>query len=234
MTTWITLAGGAQPMGAQATAPPQPRPHTDPFPREGPPHVVELASFRIARHPVTVDEYRQFLEHRQAPPPLEWERQLRCPDHPVVGVSWHEATAMAVAHHATLPTEAQWEHAARGLTGRRFPWGEGPPRPELLNSIESGFGTTTPVDRHVAGATPEGVQDLAGNVWEWCADGYGAYEQLTTPRTGARVTEDDAPRVFRGGCFAARAIFSRGAMRAYGDREQRFIRRGFRLAQSSG
>jgi serine/threonine-protein kinase len=94
--------------------------------------------------------------------------------HPVVYVSHTAAIAYAAWAGKQLPTEAQWERAARGLEGRTYPWGEAPPAPELAN-YDYLYGGTTEVGALPAGATPDGILDLAGNVKEWCRDEYHSY-----------------------------------------------------------
>jgi len=95
-------------------------------------------------------------------------------DHPVVYASYPAAAAYAAWAGKQLPTEAQWERAARGLEGRTYPWGEEPPTPERAD-YDFHYGGTTEVGSFPAGATPEGIFNLAGNVKEWCRDVYDSY-----------------------------------------------------------
>lgn len=103
-------------------------------------------------------------------------------NHPVVQVSARDAEAFCSYHGLRLPTEVEWEFAARGKDGRRYPWGDPPPRQGILParanfgtvaccalSTEDGFGKTAPVGNYPAGASPFGLHDMAGNVWEWTA-----------------------------------------------------------------
>jgi formylglycine-generating enzyme required for sulfatase activity len=116
---------------------------------------------------VTNGEYRRFdPKHDPAAPD----------DHPVVHVSWYDAMAFAAWVGGTLPTEAQWEFAARGPSGRTYPWGDERPTRARANFDYGGSGAgralaTAPVGSFPEGATPEKIHDLAGNVWEWCHDG---------------------------------------------------------------
>jgi hypothetical protein len=128
---------------------------------------VHVAPFYLQQHEVTNAEYRRFDPKHDAGAPG---------DHPVVNVSWFDAMAYAAWVGGTLPSEAQWEFAARGSTGRPYPWGSERPSRTRANYAHdgSGFGRapgTSPVGSFPEGATPENVQDLAGNVWEWCRDG---------------------------------------------------------------
>ena len=153
---------------------------------------MNLPGYWIDRYPVTVAQYAAFLnetgleEHYAEfmANPHECGIVARGDgrydvvpgrqDHPVVYVSWHAASAYAAWHDKMLPTEAQWERAARGLAGRTYPWGDDPPTPERAN-YDYCYGGTTPVGAFAAGASDEGVFDLAGNAKEWCRDEYHPY-----------------------------------------------------------
>ena len=157
--------------------------------------------FRIARYPTTVGQYQRFVEDKgyqnerwwqaggfgKFSEPGGWDEQLQYPARPVVYVSWYEAVAYCAWAGCRLPTEAEWEWAARGPEGREYSWGNEPAEPSRLNYAESGIGHPTPVGIYPLGATPEGVHDMAGNVWEWCADWYD-------PDTGKAVSNPTGPR----------------------------------------
>src|SRR5688572_13554295 len=139
-----------------------------------PPHVVTLSPYLLGEHPVTNAEYEEFVVATGAPPPSSWgDPRLRGATLPVTGVSWDDALAFCKWAGGTLPTEAQWELAARGLEGRTFPWGEEEPDDEHAHFAQDwNSGGPSEVDRHPKGRGPHGHHDLAGNVWEWCLDGW--------------------------------------------------------------
>ena len=130
-----------------------------------------LERFYIDVYPVTVAEYGRFLAATGHRAPHDWD-EGRPPenrlDHPVVFVDWHDANAYATWCKKVLPTALQWEKAARGTRGEPYPWGSRM-TPAKCNTRESGIRDTTPVDRYHSGASPYGVYDLCGNVWEWCS-----------------------------------------------------------------
>ncbi len=121
---------------------------------------VSVPPFYLQPREVTNAEYRRFdPDHEPAAPG----------DHPVVNVSWYDAMAYAAWLGGTLPSEAQWELAARGVSGRTYPWGND--RPSRARANYDHAAGTVPVGSFPEGATPERIEDLAGNVWEWCRDG---------------------------------------------------------------
>jgi formylglycine-generating enzyme required for sulfatase activity len=167
---WVRIAAGTFRMG-------------DPPGRE-----VTLKASEIGRYPVTVGEYRRFVEDGgyveerwwkaggfgRSKEPTSWEEQQEHPNRPVTGVNWYEASAYCAWAGVRLPREAEWERAARGTEGRMYPWGNEEPDATRANYRETGPGHPTPVGLYPAGATPEGIHDLAGNVWEWVE---GPYEE---------------------------------------------------------
>jgi formylglycine-generating enzyme required for sulfatase activity len=140
----------------------------------------DLPEFWIGRAPVTNAEYARFAAATGYEPPGHWERQAP-PEgiaaHPVTHVSWSDAVAYAEWLGRRLPTEEEWEKAARGSDGRAYPWGawvEG-----RCNTKEVGAGTTTPVGQYSPdGDSPYGCVDMAGNVFEWTASTEGKYQVL--------------------------------------------------------
>src|SRR5699024_5631874 len=130
-----------------------------------------LPAFYIDVYPISNAEYARFLDATGHTPPQHWhERQpsSQLTDHPAVFVTWQDATAYASWAHKTLPSNQQWEKAARGSRGTTYPWGD-QPTPAKCNVRENGVGATTAVSCYQSGVSPYGVYDLCGNVWEWCS-----------------------------------------------------------------
>jgi formylglycine-generating enzyme required for sulfatase activity/3',5'-cyclic AMP phosphodiesterase CpdA len=140
---------------------------------------VNLPAFRIGKYPVTVAEYARFVEDGQWPEPADWAGQLEHPNWPVVRVTWHQAKAYCEWAGGRLPTEEEWERAARGPACWKYPWGNEAIDPTRANYDESKLGHPTPVGLYPTGVSAEGALDMAGNVWEWTASEYskgsGAY-----------------------------------------------------------
>lgn len=133
---------------------------------EVPQHSVMLDAFEMAQFPVTVAEYACAINAHVVPAPFQWNHQLAKLDRPVVNIAWRHALAYGDWLARTLnepwhlPTEAQWEKAARGTDGRLYPWGD-------LWTVEQASAYYTPIGQHPTGASPYGVQDLLGNDNEW-------------------------------------------------------------------
>ncbi len=131
---------------------------------------IYLPEFRMARYPVTNEQYQLFLDaNLQHPAPPGW-KERRFPAgkerHPVTRVRYEDALAFCRWAGCRLPGEEEWEKAARGVDGRPYPWGSAWDA-RYCNTKEAGIGATTPVDRYPMGASPFGVWDMCGNVWEW-------------------------------------------------------------------
>ena len=197
----------------------------DGHPGERPVHEVRLEAFLIARTPVTNEEYARFLVASAAAPPPFWNRAgFSHPRQPVVGLSWHEALAFAEWAGARLPTEAEWEKAARGgIMGARFPWGEGSPATRFTAPPE--VGSTPP--------NPLGLTDLSGVCHEWCADWYDETFYATSPTTDPRGPADGVRRVSRGGAWRHADPWSPVAHRSSLPPHLRYSDYGLRLARDS-
>jgi formylglycine-generating enzyme required for sulfatase activity len=131
---------------------------------------VWLPAYYIDVYPVTNADYTRFVQATGHTPPAHWSfgtYSAETSDHPVVFVTWHDATAYAHWANKNLPDSHQWEKAARGPRGSTYPWGH-QPTPAKCNVREGGLGRTTPVDCYQSGASIYGVYDMCGNVWEWC------------------------------------------------------------------
>jgi formylglycine-generating enzyme required for sulfatase activity len=199
------------------------------YDREQPQHEVTLPAYRIGKYPVTVGQFRHFVEASGYEP-----KDQRClkgvANHPVVYVTWHDARAycawltevwrkagkIGAEEEVRLPTEAEWEKAARGSAlsgvegtgGRIYPWGNGWDVAKC-NTSEGGLGGTSPVGMYPAGASPYGCLDMAGNVWEWTISLWG--KNWRTPEFKYPYTSDDGRensgevddirRVLRGGAY---------------------------------
>ncbi len=155
---------------------------------------------------------------------------------PVVGICWYEARAYCAWLSAQsgqrwrLPSEAEWEAAARGLTGRRYAWGDDFD-PAFCNTFETHVRGTTPVGVFPAGDTPEGIADLSGNVWEWTSSAYHPYPYAADSRR-----EDPAlveAGVLRGGSWLNSAGLARGSQRSTDHPGYRYYYGGFRVVSSA-
>ncbi len=150
---------------------------------------IELPEFWMGKTPVTNAVYKRFLDaNPQQDAPYDWNNR-QYPngkaEHPVVNVSWHDAQAFCEWAGLRLPTEREWEKAARGTDGRKYPWGEQEPTPELCN-FGKNVGATTPVGRYSpAGDSPYGCVDMSGNVWEWTESLYKKGENWRVLRGGS-------------------------------------------------
>ena len=212
---------------------------------ELPAHEVSLSTYSIGKYPITNRQYQEFVETAQHPPPAGWKGG-RYPkgkdDHPVTTVSWNEARAYcewlsdSSGWRFDLPTEAQWEKAARGTDGRTYPWGNDW-KANHSNTNESGIKTTTPVGQFsLRGDSPFGCADMAGNVWEWCRDWYegNAYGTRLQDASGNHIKDPQGPRTgesrsVRGGSFFSSQSGARCAYRRWNLPDNHFNDVGFRV-----
>ncbi len=206
---------------------------------------IHLDAVYIDRTPVTNEQFAVFLDATQYKPTdagakrfLAHWRNGKPPrgeeKHPVVYISWFDARAYALWAGRRLPTEAEWEKAARGGDGRRYPWGRAEPKPSHANFGRHREGTT-PVGAFPEGASPYGIVDLAGNVWEWCEDTYDEDFYENGPSMNPKlvsVSSGKSGHVMRGGSF----MYDARALRTYArmgfDPHYRFAEGGFRCAKT--
>ena len=203
-------------------------------------HRVALAEFYISRVPITNAQYELFVKATGHEPPKHWNGK-RVPRgkeiHPVVYVSWHDALKYcqwlteATGKNITLPSEAEWEKAARGANDALiFPWGNEFDA-KRCNVNESGFGGTTPVGIFPNGASPYGCLDMAGNVWEWTRSLYDfGYPYLPNdPKREDLRAGDEIRRVVRGGSWFSNRDYARCAVRVRNRPDYRDFDLGFRV-----
>lgn len=204
---------------------------SDDYPSERPPHKVYLDGYWIYKFEVTVAQYRKFCQAtgRKMPEAPSWGWK---DNHPIVYVSWNDATAYAEWAGARLPTEAQWEKAARGTEGRRYPWGNEWDASKCVSSVGHRLSGTMPVGSCPQGASPFGVHDMAGSVWEWCADWYASESYKKSPRRNPTGPAFGMLRVLRGGSWNCVAEdYFRAANRINGIPDNRYGDDGFRCSQ---
>jgi formylglycine-generating enzyme required for sulfatase activity/energy-coupling factor transporter ATP-binding protein EcfA2 len=223
---WVTIEAGEFWMGAQRQDASQPNYDPDAADNEGPVRLVGLGAYQFGRYHVTVSEYQRFInddgysEQRWwsasgfgvSSEPNSWDEQILHPNRPVVGVSWYEASAYCTWAGVRLPTETEWERAARGKEGRKYPWGSEEPDPSRAN-LGGEVGHVTPVGLYPGEATPDGIQDLAGNAYELTEDRY----------------DQRKSRVVRGSSFGGRYL--RAAIRIGIDPNVRSSIIGFRCVR---
>ncbi|MEW5939530.1 MAG: SUMF1/EgtB/PvdO family nonheme iron enzyme [Chloroflexota bacterium] len=203
---------------------------------EQPQHTVELSEYSIGKYPITNREYQEFVKDAKYKPPQGWDGD-KFPDgkggHPVVNVSWEDATAYCkwlgekTKKQYRLPTEAEWEKAARRLPpfssgeGRGedqsqvYPWGN-KFDPKKANTIESGIGDTSEVGQFSPqGDSPFGCADMAGNIWEWCNDWFDEkeYKKRKDGVKDPKGPQQGNARVVRGGAFDYYVWYARCAFR---------------------
>jgi len=206
---------------------------------EQPQHRVYLPDYHISRTPVTNAQYAAFVKASGYKTPSHWEDgkpPVDKEDYPVVYISWYDTTAyckwLSEKNGRTyrLPSEAEWEKAARGARGGIYPWGDAWDA-ERCNSKESGPDDVMPVDAHPGGASPYGVLDMAGNVWEWTGSLFKPY-----PYDALDGREDPrllGKRVLRGGAYYSTARRVRCAYRDSGYPDDWRGNYGFRVCVAS-
>jgi formylglycine-generating enzyme required for sulfatase activity len=225
-----------------------PRKDEQAFDDEQPQHTLYLPDYYLAKTPVTNAQYAAFVQATGHDQPEHWKGGKPPPgkeDHPVVNVSWDDALAYCrwlagvTGKPYRLPGEAEWEKGARGTDGRIYPWGNRWDATRC-NSQESGRDETTPVGAFPAGASPYGLLDMAGNVWEWTRSLWGKDPQKPNfrypynPKDGRENLEasPDVFRVLRGGAFYFDEGLVRCAVRVRDSPSVRYGTIGFRVVVS--
>lgn len=227
----------------------------DLFSAEVPRHSVSLDSFYLDRYEVTNAQFKKFLDRNprwqknQLPTRYHNGNYLKHwtgndfpkakANHPVTNVSWYAAVAYCQWAGKRLPTEAEWEYAARGgLAGKTFPWGDQPADKSRVNYGASGIGDTTPVGSYAPNGY--GLFDMAGNVWEYLADEWASYptSPQRNPIAGGNLFLDDtylnvtSRRVIRGGSWSGAPVNLRVSYRDSHPPQGAKDFVGFRCAQS--
>ncbi len=217
------------------------------YSNELPQHSVTLSAYSIGKYEVTRGQYRQFMNATGRAAPAYWDAVqnwgsgsfTQTDNYPVVGVTYYEAEAFCKWAGGHLPTEAQWERAARwtGSSARVYPWGDVWNNEYCNNYYDSNLAgggyqkyQTTPVGSYSLYGSPSGCQDMAGNVWEWCQDWYKSY-----PGSNSPFDYTNSDRVLRGGSWNYYADdITRCAYRNYGNPYDYWnYYFGFRLARSA-
>lgn len=230
---WITIPAGEFLMGSDKDKDPRAADN------ELPQHRVFLPEYRIAKYPITNTQYFQFIQATGHRPPWTWKNGTLPPGkerHPVVDVRWVDAVAYcqwastAVKCTIQLPSEAQWEKAARGTDGRIWPWGNQRATSKRCNYNDN-VRDTTPVDMYPQGASPYGVMDMVGNVGEWTTSKFKAYPYIATD---GREDVHSENRAWRGGIYFLGIGSTRCADRSAGNAYYNEGNVGFRVITFCG
>jgi formylglycine-generating enzyme required for sulfatase activity len=174
---------------------------------ERPQKEITMSAFYVDKTEVTQKAYAKCVEAKKCKAPqcssdrkTDWDPDKRG-DHPVVCIHWKQAKAYCEFAGKRLPTEAEWEKAARGTDGRRYPWGEDPPDCELAQYYGCNTKDTLPVGSLPKGASPYGALDMAGNVWEWIADWYDSGYYKVAPAQDPPGPKRGDEKPVRGGSW---------------------------------
>ena len=166
-------------------------------------HKIVLDAYWIDTFEVTNGQYRAFMEATGHAPPRYWDNpRYNANEQPAVGVTWHDAQAYCAWKGKQLPTEAQWERAARGPKSLLYPWGD-TFNAMHANTKENKHKKPLPAGSFPSGKTQEGVYDLAGNIWEWCGDWYDKEYYYASPARNPTGPAEGKKRVIRGGGWNA-------------------------------
>jgi formylglycine-generating enzyme required for sulfatase activity len=219
---------------------------------EGPVHTVVLDEYYIDRYEVTNSQYAVCVEEGTCSPPLLSSSQTRAnyyndpafADYPVVFITWSAANTFCTWRDSRLPSEAEWEKAARGTDGRLFPWGNDFDGSRLNfcdsncseqwanTDFDDGYEDTAPVDSYPEGQSPYGLFNMGGNVEEWVADWIDNEYYSISPSESPTGPESGIYRVLRGGSWRGNGSFARAAFREAREPLDKSLYAGFRCALS--
>ncbi len=234
----ILIPSGPFPMGV-------PKGDRDGGRDEYPRHEVLLDDYYIDKYEVTHGRYAEFVkttEHRTPENPKYPKRTLwtdhlseSLTERPVINVDWQDADAYCRWAGKRLPTEAEWEKAAKGTDDRRFPWGNVEPTHKHLNFNQQWQGEKTlmPVGSYEAGKSPFGVYDMAGNVWEWVADWYDPLYYEKSPASNPKGPNTGTYKVLRSSGWSVETPLVRLFTRVKSEPTNRNDSTGFRCAKSA-
>jgi len=202
---------------------------------EQPVHRVILDHFYLDTFEVTNGRFAKFVAAIQSEPPWGFadpETPVIYADRPVRWVNWLEATGYCLWAGKRLPTEAEWEKAARGTDGRPYPWGQEPPTAlQAVFGLKEGDETVAPIGDHPQGRSPYGVHDLAGNLYEWVSDWYADTFYASPPTRNPHGPLEGSTKVQRGGSYINSPYRLRSTFRTKGDPTEHDPHVGFRCAQ---
>ena len=221
---------------------------------ERPKHVVTLNKYYMDLYEVSMSQYQKFLDnHYDIEPPPLWDDGAaldEAADRPAVGVSWHDANAYCQSVGKRLPTEAEWEKAARGTDGRRYPWGHMQPFVDIANYNQGTTGwvsytlTLQPVKSGIkgmsirhglksGGRSPYGLYNMAGNAAEWVNDWYDRHYYRESPEKNPSGPETGEKKVLRGGSWEDEPVRLRVTARSAADPDFHDLTTGFRCAKDA-
>lgn len=201
-------------------------------------HTVYLNAFYIDQYEVTTARYAKFIQETKRPAPKYWSEEVlqQHERKPVVGVDWNDAAAYCAWGEKRLPTEAEWEKAARGTDQRLYPWGNEEPSRQWANfdhCCDKGYEALAEAGSFEQGKSPYGVYDMAGNVWEWVADRYdeGSYGKSQERNPTGRSSSEK--RIVHGGAWDSAPAYVRSSYRLRLSPTFRLDNIGFRCAQDA-